>query len=172
LNINFLFLLDTRAVILFNMDSQKIISIPTLSGEAFEALPESIRSYIRYLENTVQQLHTRVHELEARLSKDSSNSSKPPSSDGLKRKPKSQRKQSDKKPGGQQGRVGKGLAQVNNPDIIITHTPNNCTGCGSCLNDVSGTIAEKRQIFDIPQPKINITEHRVEEKNVLAPVNS
>jgi transposase len=63
--------------------------MPTLPGEIFEALPESIRMYIRYLESRIQQLETRVHELEARLSKDSSNSSKPPSSDGLKRKPKS-----------------------------------------------------------------------------------
>jgi transposase len=147
------------------MDSQnKIISIPVLSGEAFEALPESIRLYIRYLEGRIQQLETEVHELKARLSKDSSNSSKPPSSDGLKRKPKSLRKKSDKKAGGQQGRVGKGLAQVSNPDVIVTHTPSNCTGCGSDLRDVSGTTAEQRQIFDIPQPKINVTEHRVEEK--------
>jgi transposase len=147
------------------MDSQeKIISIPVLSGEAFEALPESIRFYIRYLEGRIQHLETEVHELRARLSKDSSNSSKPPSSDGLKRKPKSLRKKSDKKAGGQQGRIGKGLAQVNNPDVIVTHMPSNCTECGSDLRDVSGTTAETRQVFDIPQAKIDITEHRVEEK--------
>lgn len=150
---------------LHSMDSQeKIISIPVLSGEAFEASPESIRLYIRYIEGRIQQLETEVHELKARLSKDSSNSSKPPSSDGLKRKPKSLRKKSDKKAGGQQGRAGKGLAQVSNPDVIVTHMPSNCTGCGSDLRDVSGTTAEKRQVFDIPQPKIDITEHRVEEK--------
>ena len=96
------------------MNSHASISIPTLSGPAFEALPESIRLYIRYLEGRVQQLEARVHEMEARLSKDSSNSGKPPSSDGLKRKPKSLRKQSDKKQGGQQGHVGKGLTQVSN----------------------------------------------------------
>jgi transposase len=147
------------------MDSQKkIISIPTLSGEAFDALPESIRFYIRYLESRVQQLEARVHELEDRLSKDSSNSSKPPSSDGLKRKPKSLRKQSGKKPGGQQGRTGKGLAQVNNPDVIVTHTPSNCTGCGFDLSREGGVTVEHRQVFDIPPPKINVTEHRVEEK--------
>jgi transposase len=145
------------------MDS-KIISIPVLSGEAFDALPESIRLYIRYLESTIQELQARVHELEDRLSKNSSNSSKPPSSDGLKRKPKSLRKQSDKKPGGQQGRIGKGLEQVSNPDVIVTHTPSNCIGCGSDLSCVNGATAEQRQIFDIPQPKINVTEHRVEEK--------
>jgi transposase len=145
------------------MDS-KIISIPVLSGEAFDALPESIRIYIRYLESRIQHLETEVHELKSRLSKDSSNSSKPPSSDGLKRKPKSLRKPSSKKPGGQQGRVGKGLAQVAHPDIIVTHTPTNCTGCGADLNNVRGATAEKRQVFDIPQPKISVTEHRVEEK--------
>lgn len=145
------------------MDS-KIISIPALSGEAFDALPESIRFYIRYLESRVQQLEVRIHELEDRLSKDSSNSSKPPSSDGLKRKPKSLRKQSGKKPGGQQGHTGKGLAQVSNPDVIVTYVPSYCNGCGSDLSDVTSTTAEQRQIFDIPQPKINVTEHRVEEK--------
>lgn len=146
------------------MSSHTTISIPTLSGEVFEALPESIRFYIRYLESRVQQLEVRVHELEARLSKDSSNSGKPPSSDGLKRKPKSLRKQSGKKPGGQQGHVGKGLTQVSNPDVVVIHAPANCTGCGSNLSNVNGTIAEQRQVFDIPQPEVKVTEHRVEEK--------
>jgi transposase len=144
--------------------NKKIISMPVLSGEAFEALPQSIRSHIRYLENMVQQLQARVHELEDQLSKDSSNSSKPPSSDGLKRKPKSLRKPSGKKQGGQQGHAGKGLAQVSNPDVIMVHTPSSCTGCGSDLSNVNGVTAELRQVFDIPQPKINVTEHRVEEK--------
>ena len=108
-------------------------SFPTLSGEVFDSLPESIRSYIRYLELTIQQqqvsiqqqqvsiqqLETRVHELEARLSKDSSNSSKPPGSDGLKKKTKSLRGKSDKKPGAQQGHAGKGLAQVTTPDLTV-----------------------------------------------------
>jgi transposase len=133
------------------MDS-KIISIPVLSGEIFDALPEPIHIYIRYLENRIQQLETEVYELKSRLSKDSSNSSKPPSSDGLKRKPKSSRKPSGKKPGGQQGRVGKSLAQVNNPDIIVTHMPSSCAGCGANLSNVSGATAEQRQVFDIPHP--------------------
>lgn len=87
------------------MNLDTTLSIPSLSGPVFDALPESIRSYIRFLEATIQkeqgqihqqqiriqQLEARVHELEARLSKNSSNSSKPPGSDGLKKKPKSQR---------------------------------------------------------------------------------
>lgn len=153
-------------------------SFPTLSGEIFDSLPESIRSYIRYLEATIQQqqiqiqqqqiqiqqLEVRVHELEARLSKDSSNSSKPPGSDGLKKKTKSLRDKSDKKPGAQQGHAGKGMAQVSTPNFIVTHTPTSCHGCGLNLSQVGGACSEKRQVFDIPQPKIEVTEHQVLEK--------
>lgn len=160
------------------MNVNPIPSFPTLSGEAFESLPESIRSYIRYLEATIQQqqvqiqhqqvriqqLEVRVHELEARLSKDSSNSSKPPGSDGLKKKTKSLRGKSDKKPGAQQGHAGKGLAQATTPDLIVTYSPTNCHGCGSNLDQVIGACAEKRQVFDIPQPKIEVTEHQALEK--------
>ena len=160
------------------MDLNLVSSIPPLSGEIFNSLPEPIRVYIRFLEASVQQLkvtvvhltnhvnelQTRVRDLEARLSKNSSNSSKPPSSDGLKRKPKSERKKSGKKPGGQQGRVGKGLTQVDNPDVIVTHAPTECQGCGSSLKQVNGFCAEKRQVFEIPQPKVEVTEHRVLEK--------
>ncbi len=94
-------------------------SIPTFPNELFDTLPEAVRLYIRFLEATVerqqiqiqqqqvhiQQLKIKVHDLELRLAKDSSNSGKPPTSDGLKKpkKTKSQRGQSGKKPGGQKG---------------------------------------------------------------------
>jgi len=160
------------------MNSVTPSSIPSLSGEVFDALPQSVRAYIRYLETIIQQqqthiqqqqiqilqLQSRVSDLEARLAKDSSNSGKPPSSDGLKRKPKSQRDKSDKKPGGQQGRVGKGLSRVGNPDLIVTHAPTSCQGCGSNLNGIAGSCVESRQVFEIPQPKVEVIEHRVEEK--------
>lgn len=146
------------------MNSDATLSIPALSGPVFDALPESIRSYIRYLESRIQQLETRVHDLENRLSKNSSNSSKPPGSDGLKKKPKSQREKPGKKPGGQQGHAGKNLTPIKNPDVIVTHTPINCDGCGSGFSGVTRSCAESRQVFDIPQPKIEVTEHRVEQK--------
>ena len=160
------------------MNSHPTPSFPTLSGEVFDSLPESIRSYIRYLEATIQQqqvhiqeqhvriqqLEARVHELEARLSKNSSNSSKPPGSDGLKKKPKSLRGKSGKKPGAQQGHAGKSLAQVGNPNLIVIHAPSSCHECGLNLSQVDGTCAEKRQVFDIPHPKIEVTEHRALEK--------
>lgn len=83
-------------------------------------------SYVRYLEDTIQQLQARVIELKDRLSKNSSNSSKPPNSDELKRKPKSLRKPSGKKPGSQRERTGKGLAQVYGPNVIVTYKPSIC----------------------------------------------
>lgn len=146
------------------MNTVAVEPFPIISGAAFDALPESIQSYIQFLEKVIQQQQTQIRELEARLAKDSSNSSKPPSSDGLKRKPKSLRKKSGKKAGGQPGRIGKGLAQVNNPNSVVTHTPANCNGCGADLSEVEGSCAEQRQVFDIPQPKVNVTEHRALEK--------
>jgi transposase len=149
------------------MNSDAPIPTPTLPIEDFNCLPEFARSHISHLEVIIQELRrgfqelqTKFHDLEARLSKDSSNSSKPPSSDGLKRKPKSQRGKSDKKPGGQPGRAGKGLAQVANPNKIVVHAPTSCDGCQSDLSAVDGFCAEKRQVFDIPQPVVEVTEHQ------------
>ena len=153
-------------------------SRPILSGQIFDTLANRVQSYIRYLEAIldqqqiqidqqqvqIEQMQSQISELTGQLSKNSSNSSKPPSSDGLKRKPKSLREKSSKKPGGQQGRDGKGLSQVSTPDEIETHTPTSCSKCGTRLNEVDGICAERRQVFDIPEPKICVTEHQVEEK--------
>ena len=145
-------------------------SRPILSGEIIDKLPKPIQSYIRYLEalaeqqqNQIDKLKCKVLELEERLSKNSSNSSKPPSSDGM-RKPKSQRKQSGKSSGGQKGHFGKGLSQIDNPDSVFIHTPETCNKCGSNLNVVTGACTERRQVFEIPEPRIHVTEHRIEEK--------
>jgi transposase len=147
------------------------ISKKVLVKNMLPSLPPAARSYIAYLELTVeqqqiqiQQLQTRIAQLEAILSKNSSNSSKPPSSDGLKRKPKSLREKSEKKPGAQQGHPGKGLSPVNNPDKIITHEPQTCHGCGVSLSQEHGTCVEWRQVFDIPLPKIEVSEHQALEK--------
>lgn len=144
---------------------------PTLFRRIFEDLPSSIKSYIKLLEvtieqqeATIEQLQVRVDELESQLSKNSSNSSKPPSSDGFGRKPKSLRGKSGKKPGGQKGHVGKGLSQTKHPDSVIIHSPLECDGCGADLAETTGACKEKRQVFDIPDPKIQVTEHQIEEK--------
>ena len=143
----------------------------TLPQELFDSLPPSVQCYIRFLETSIQQLQLQVTilqaevtELKTQLAKNSSNSSKPPGSDGLRKQPKSQRGKSDKKSGGQEGHAGKTRTQIANPDHIEVHTPANCQGCGSDLTQINGFCMEKRQVFDIPQPQIEVTEHQVEEK--------
>lgn len=130
-----------------------------------DSLPQWAQTLIHQLTNQVQQLTSRVQELEAQIAKNSSNSGKPPSSDGLKKPPKtqSQRVKSGKKQGGQNGHLGKTLEQVDNPDQIITYAPAECL-CGQSLEGVEGASMAKRQVFDLPKPKVEVTEHRTEAK--------
>ena len=105
-------------------------------------------------------LEKRIEELEARLKMNSRNSSKPPSSDGLnKPSPKSQRKKSGLKRGGQPGHEGKTLEQVNNPDQSHDLKLERCPESGLALSDeqIVGTIT--RQVFDLPTPKLEVTEY-------------
>lgn len=77
------------------------------------------------------RLQARVAELEAQLRANSRNSSRPPSSEGLvKPAPRSQRRRSGRKPGGQPGHDGRTLRQVENPDEVRRHEPARCRGCG------------------------------------------
>ena len=79
--------------------------------------PEVI-AYILSLESQIKELTERLIVLEARLNQNSRNSSKPPSTDFVKEKPnpKSLRKKSGRKPGGQEGHLGTTLDMVNDPD--------------------------------------------------------
>jgi transposase len=108
-------------------------------------------------------LKARIAELERRLGLNSSNSSKPPSSDGLKKPARvsSLRESSGKKPGAQLGHKGETLRQVADPDKVIDHRPEICSGCGGPLRpDMVGEYAA-RQVFDLPEPKpLIVTEHR------------
>src|SRR5262249_59989475 len=85
------------------------------------------------LREQVTSLLARVQELEARLAKDSHNSGRPPSSDGGRRKPKSLRKPSGKKAGGQLGHRGGTLHLVTLPDAVVAHRPIACTQCHAAL---------------------------------------
>ena len=89
---------------------------------------------IAELEAENAALKTRVADLEAQLRTNSQNSSKPPSTDGPgKPAPRSLRRPSKRKPGGQDGHRGQTLAQVADPDAVIRHEPSGCRGCGSDL---------------------------------------
>lgn len=108
----------------------------------------------------------RIKELENQLAKKSHNSSKPPSSDGLRKKKRtsSLREKSSKKNGGQVGHKGKTLQAVEAPDHIKVHKVTQCSACGVSLEGAEKTGYEKRQVFDIPEVKVEVTEHQAEIK--------
>jgi transposase len=104
----------------------------------------------------------RIEELERRLGLNSSNSGKPPSSDGYKKPSRvtNQREKTDRKSGGQAGHEGTTLRQVANPDKVLEYFPPGGTGCGGALSREQATGHQKRQVFDLPEPGVEVTEHR------------
>lgn len=114
----------------------------------------------------IKLLEARVAELENNQKKDSSNSSKPPSSDiGKAQRTKSLRTRSGKKPGGQEGHSGETLCFAATPDAVVVHAAQECVCCGKNLQNVRVTDYECRQVFDIPPIKMQVTEHRSEMKD-------
>ena len=116
-------------------------------------------------------LEQRISELDRSSKLNSNNSSKPPSSDGLsketvdkkkkEKRTKSSRKKSDRKSGGQAGHKGTTLNQVENPDQIVDHTPDQCQECSATLSKSDIVGFSSRQVFDIPKPPpLFVTEHR------------
>ena len=107
-------------------------------------------------------LQVEVKALQDRLGKDSHNSSKPPSSDGLAKKPVSLRQKTGRKPGGQAGHPGKTLSLTDTPDQTLVHSPLQCTCCGLSLAAIEGEPTdERRQVADIPPLSLLTVEHRV-----------
>lgn len=108
----------------------------------------------------------RIRTLEAQIAQNSRNSSLPPSSDGYtKPVPKSQRKKSGRKSGGQAGHMGHTLEQVDTPDDIKIHPLKKCPcGCGADLRKKPALRYEIRQVFDLPPQKLFVTEHQAEIK--------
>src|SRR5215813_13971207 len=104
----------------------------------------------------------RVRELEGRLAKDSQNSGKPPSSDGLARKTKSLRRRSGKKPGGQIGHHGDTLRLVAGPDAVEEHRPASCSRCQELLTaEAAVVLRERRQLQELPRVRLEVIEHQV-----------
>lgn len=115
-------------------------------------------------QSQIAVLAARVKELEDRRGKDSHNSSKPPSSDGFKKKPVTLRTKSGRKSGGQKGHRGRTLEFSDIPDDVVVHAPSNCTTCGTDLNQMPATIKQRRQVFDIPPVELECIEHQAHSK--------
>jgi len=95
---------------------------------------------------------------------DSRTTHAPPSTDP-RPKPRSQRRKSEKKTGGQLGHIGHRLEPVANPDIIVHHDVNTCQKCHCNLSGIKPSQVTKNQIFDIPENiKLEVTEHQMESK--------
>ena len=131
-------------------------------GKAYDQGKEAV---IELFQETIVPLAARIQALEDRIAKNSRNSGKPPSSDGLgKPAPKSQRKRHGRKSGGQPGHEGHTLKAVAEPDVITLHPIETCQGCHTSLAQVKARRHEKRQVFDLPSVQILVTEHRAEVK--------
>lgn len=109
----------------------------------------------------VQALLAEVQHRKGQVAKDSHNSSKPPSSDGLARKTKSLRPKSGKKPGGQPGHPGHRVSLVATPDAVVVHRPRQCAACQQELPADAPSWVERRQIHELPPLRLQITEHRI-----------
>ena len=124
---------------------------------------EDLIALIAALRAENESLKARIAGLERQLALNSSNSGKPPSSDGLKKPARvtSLRERSAKKPGGQRGHKGETLRQVADPDDVVDHYPSACSGCGAGLDPDTSVGHSARQVFDLPEPEpLVVTEHR------------
>jgi transposase/regulator of replication initiation timing len=126
---------------------------------------EGLYEKIKDLSEEVRKLKEENERLRNILSTDSSNSSKSPSSDMIRKVViKNNRKQSGKKRGGQKGHKGTTLELSEKPDTIIRHKVSKCKHCGKSLKRTKPKKLERRQIYDIPEPRIQVEEHISEVK--------
>jgi transposase len=119
------------------------------------------------LQRRLEELEGLVAALRAQLGRDSSNSSRPPSSDSpFVKKPaakRSSRTRSGRRPGKQPGSEGTTLRLVDEPDDVVVLAPSTCGGCGGDLAVGSVFEQQRRQVFDVPPapPRAHVTEYRI-----------
>jgi transposase len=132
-----------------------------------ERLVEAYR-LIAELTGQVERLTARVGQLERQAGKDSSTSSRPPSSDGpykKKGKDRSLRERGKRRPGKQPGGPGMTMSLIDDPDESIGCPPALCRGCGAGLAGEPVTAQRRHQVTDIePAPAPKVTEYLAQAK--------
>lgn len=138
-----------------------------------EGVVEVVIGYMHYQAEIISQQQKQIEKqaamlqtLQDQLAKNSHNSSKPPASDGLNKKPgpQSLRQPSGQQNGGQVGHTGRTLMAVESPDHVDIHPVTVCEHCQVSLEAVAVDAYEKRQVFDIPPVRVEVTEHQAEIK--------
>lgn len=145
------------------MNRDEILTLYAAGPEAVVQLVEQLLTTQAELRQQVETLTRRVQELETRLNKDSHNSHKPPSSDGLAKLPRrrSRRQRSGKASGGQAGHIGFTLLTVVKPNQIVRHAPHVCPECQTRLEAAPTVIHERRQVFELPLVQPIVIEHQL-----------
>ncbi len=139
--------------------------IPFTKAELLQKLVAQEET-IEALKKLIEAQAQRIADLERRLKLNSETSSKPPSSDGLgkARRTQSLRVKGEKRSGGQPCHPGRTLCQVAEPDWVIEHQASNCIQCAQSLAEEPVVSVTKRQVFDLLQPKVEVTEHQAQIK--------
>ncbi len=144
----------------------RIHKIVLLQSKSVQDLIAEINGYF---EQKLSQKDARIQELENQIAKNSKNSSKPPSTDTPYNKPekpspKSRRKKTKRQAGGQEGHKGSNLKMVERPDYTKVHKVTTCACCGEDLSSCRVKTIRRRQVYDIPPMKLEVTEHQTETK--------
>ena len=136
-----------------------------LDKESLIVIILTLQEQLRQLRQQVEEQAAEIQSLRDQLAKNSQNSGKPPSSDGLKKPRRSSLRRKGSRPtGGQAGHTGHTLAMVAEPNVVEVHEVRACPHCAADLAWVAPCEHERRQVFDIPPVELTVTEHRAEVK--------
>lgn len=152
---------------LYKAGPDAVVSLITQFQDLVNTLGQKVEEQQRIIEQQnerIQEQGRRIQELEAIVRRDSHNSNKPPSSDGYTKRPVRGKKKGGRRPGGQRGHEGNTLRMVKCPDKVVVHKVGVCGSCGVSLRRQKVIGYDRRQVFDTPPIKVEVTEHRVEKK--------
>jgi transposase len=125
---------------------------------------EALRAQLAARDARIAELEARLSDLEERLGRNPRNSSMSPSAEGLGKPPvpnRQQRRAEQRRQGKQPGAEGKHLAKVADPDEVVVHEPVICPDCGGGLAAAEVIGEEVRQVFELPEIRPHVTEHRM-----------